>query len=354
MAKKGVLLCLISSVLTGYAGHTFGLPLAWVLGPLIITAAFSIGGVIPYAPLAGRRVGQIIIGAAIGLNVTPAVAGTVIAWLPMMIITSLISMFVGSACAIGLARLGRIDLKTAYFCMMPGGLSEMANIGAKHGAQSEHIALTQALRIAIVVCILPPLLVALGLEGEFYNRTLGQDVPGQVLPLLAVAGLTGVLLVRLLRLNNPWMIGSLVGVGIVTAFGYFEGRMPREIFYGGQFLLGISIGARFRRDVVFKLKKFTLISSCFVVMMAGCMFAYAVVLAYIGGIDIASAALSSSPGGFAEMAVTAEVLHLNIALVTAFHIIRAMLVNGFTTQWFGLLDKIGFFRAGGKLLAKLF
>jgi len=41
------------------------------------------------------------------------------------------------------------------------------------------------------------------------------------------------------------------------------------------------------------------------------------------GLDLASAALATSPGGFAERAVTAQVLHLSVGLVTAFHVVRA-------------------------------
>lgn len=350
MPKKGVLLCFVSSIGAGYGAHALSIPLAWVLAPLMVTATFAIGGVVPFAPLAGRRVGQVIIGAAIGLNLTPAVAGMVVAWLPMMVITGLVSMLVGSACAIVLARLGRVDIKTAYFCMMPGGLSEMANIGAEYGARNEPIALSQALRVALVVCILPPLLVGLDLQGEFHDRALARDIPLLLVPLLGLIGLVGVYTVKTLRFNNPWMIGALVGVGLFSALGYFDGRMPREVFYGGQFLLGISIGARFRREVVLKLGRFAVVSCGLVLVMTAAMALYAAALAYLGDIDVASAALAASPGGFAEMAVTAEMLHLNVALVTAFHVTRATLVNGFTTYYFAFLERIGFFRIGSRFL----
>ncbi|PAU75571.1 AbrB family transcriptional regulator [Halomonas salipaludis] len=352
MPNKGVLLCFTSAVLAGYAAHALGVPLAWVLGPLVVTAAFAIGGIIPFAPLAGRRVGQVVIGAAIGLNVTPAVVVSLIGWLPMMVFTALLSMLVGSACAIALARFGRVDMKTAYFCMMPGGLSEMSNIGAAHGAQNEPIALSQAVRVALVVCILPPALVALGLEGAFHERAVAHDLSWKILPLVVLCGLVGALGAKLLHFNNPWMIGSLMGVGLLAAFSFAEGRMPRPLFYAGQFLLGIAIGARFRREVVMKLGRFVLVSSSLVLLMAGGMLLYALLLADLADIDIATAALSASPGGFAEMAVTAEVLHLNVTMVTAFHVIRALLVNGFTTYYFIFLERIGFFRFGSKLLGK--
>ncbi|WEX10650.1 AbrB family transcriptional regulator [Chelativorans sp. AA-79] len=346
--RAGALICLTCAVLAGAAAFALHTPLAWVLGPLITTAIFSIAGVKPWAPLTGRRFGQILIGGAIGLNLTPPVVANMVGWIPAMIVAALVAMLVGSALARGLAHFGRIDLKTAYFAMMPGGLSEMANIGAQHGAQNEPIALAQALRVALVVCILPSLIVSLGIDGTFRTLDQGSDLPLPHVALLIGASLVGVGVVRLLRLNNPWMIGALIGAALLTATGHFDGRMPQPLFYLGQFLIGIAIGARFRREIVVHLVRLSLVSSVFVIIMTAIMLGYALVLAWWDDIDIASAALSSSPGGFAEMAATAETLHLNVALVTGFHIIRALFVNSLTTFYWTALNRIGFFTIGAR------
>jgi uncharacterized membrane protein AbrB (regulator of aidB expression) len=41
-------------------------------------------------------------------------------------------------------------------------------------------------------------------------------------------------------------------------------------------------------------------------------------------------ALAVSPGGMAEMSITAKVLGLGVPLVSAFHVVRIFLVIGFT------------------------
>lgn len=354
LPRPSALLCLVCAIMAGAAGHALRVPLAWVLGPMVTTAAFAIGGIRPVAPVAGRRFGQVIIGASIGLNLTTPVLASLVGWLPLMIATALVSMLAGAVLSIALARFGRIDTKTAYFAMMPGGLSEMANIGAEHGAQNEPIALCQALRVALVVCLLPPLIVSLGIAGEFGDMPQRSALPLHIVPLLLGASVAAVLVVRLLRLNNPWMIGALAGAAAITAAGYVEDRMPPAIFYFGQFLIGIATGARFRRDVVLRLARLALVSAGFILVLTAALLVYAVVLARVGGLDVASAALAASPGGFAEMAVTAQALHLNVALVTAFHFTRALLVNGFTTHCWELLNRIGFFRLGQRLLDRRF
>ena len=70
---------------------------------------------------------------------------------------------------------------------------------------------------------------------------------------------------------------------------------------------------------------------------------YATLVSLVTSIDFASAAPGASPGGFAEMTVTAQTLHLDVALVAAFHIVRAFLVNGLATHLWRILDRLGFF-----------
>lgn len=346
--------CFIVALLGGYLAEKAGIPLAWVLGPLLVTAIFAISGAKPFAPLAGHRFGQLIIGSAIGLNVTPGLAASMVSLLPVMVISAFVAMLIGAGIAIGLAHFSRVDTKTAFFCMMPGGLSEMANVGAKHGAQHEPIAVSQALRVALVVCLLPPLLVGLDWQSTLLDELSTNILLADRLPFLAVTGLAGVFLVRYIKLNNPWMIGSLVGVGIASGFGLFDGLLPRELFYAGQFLLGISIGSRFKREAVLALGKFTLASGLCTMLITALLFGYGILLSSVTDLDIASTVLSVAPGGFAEMTVTAEMLHLNIAAVTAFHVIRASLVNSLTTHYFKLLTRVGFFSAGHALLYRLF
>jgi uncharacterized membrane protein AbrB (regulator of aidB expression) len=62
-----------------------------------------------------------------------------------------------------------------------------------------------------------------------------------------------------------------------------------------------------------------------------------------GGLDLASAMLGASPGGLAEMSITAQTLHLSVGLVTAFHVVRALAVNGFSTHFWNLFERIRLF-----------
>lgn len=354
-AKSSSLLRLLfgyaAAALAGYGASRMHLPLAWVLGPLVAAAVIGIAGMQLPAPIMARRCGQLIIGSTVGLSMTGSVMAGLVEWLPLMIFTALFSVFVSATFSTLLAQFARIDGKTAFFAVLPGGLSEMGNIGATVGARMEPIALLQALRVAIVVLLIPSLMVAHGL----YQAPMPiPDLQPETVALVLAASICGALLATLARFNNPWMVGALVGTALLTAFEVAHGRMPYLIFTAGQILIGYNIGTRFRREALRKLPRVAVVGIAIILAMIVGMALYALVLNQLAGLDFAVSVLSTSPGGTAEMATTAQILHLPVALITAFHVTRAVLVNGFATYYWRSLSAIGYLAALERLLGRIF
>ncbi len=353
--KIGNLLRLIfgyaAATAVGYGASLIHMPLAWVLGPLVGSALIGIAGMPLPAPTVTRRAGQLLLGSTVGLSMTSSVVAGLLEWLPLMLFTGLFSVLVSATFSTLLAQFARIDGKTAFFAVLPGGLTEMGNIGATIGARMEPIALLQALRVAIIVMLIPPLMVAHGLYQA--PEPIPDLTPAYVALTLAVS-LGGVYLVHLVRFNNPWVIGALITTGILTAFDVTEGRMPHLIFTIGQILIGYNIGTRFKRDMLRKLPLVAVIGVIIILLMVAAMAVYALALTQIVDLDLAVAILSSSPGGTAEMATTAQILHLPVALITAFHVVRAVLVNGLATHYWRALTAIGYLPALERLVTGVF
>lgn len=337
----------VTATAAGYAASLVHLPLAWVLGPLIAAAVIGIAGMRLPAPTVTRRAGQLIIGSTVGLSMTASVVAGLAAWLPLMLVTALFSILVSATFSTLLARFAHIDGKTAYFAVLPGGLTEMGNIGASIGARMEPIALIQALRIAVIVMLIPPLMVAHGL---YQAPEPIPDLAPEFVVLALSVGLGGALLAHFARFNNPWVVGALVATGVLTALDITQGRMPHLVFALGQILIGYNIGTRFRRDALHKLPRVAAIGIGVILLMVLAMALYALALAQLFDLDFAIAILSSSPGGTAEMAATAQILHLPVALITAFHVVRAVLVNGFATYYWRGLTAIGYLPALERLM----
>jgi membrane AbrB-like protein len=350
MAAKAILS--VAKTAAGYAAAAgagalaawAGIPLAWVLGPLVLAASLGISAVEIKAPTALRRFGQLIIGGTVGLAMTREVLQSLLPWFPAMIVTAAVAILVSAAVSVGFARAARLDEKTAFFALMPGGLAEMGNIGASVGARTEPIAITQALRVGLVVLLIPTTLVAFGIHAPVHPIAR-MDLPYPMTALLLAAGCVGAMLASFLRFNNPWMIGSLLASASLTALGFLDGQMPHWIFALGQILIGYNIGSRFRRSVLRHLPRVTLVAMATILLLIGLMASYAAGFAAGFSLDFATAMLVSSPGGTSEMAATAQVLNLSVALVTAFHVTRAILVNAFATYYWHALSHLGFFRA---------
>ena len=327
LAPLGSLPAWAAAGVAGYAADAAGVPLAWILGPMVVAAGFSIAGNAPLASARSRCAGQLVVGTAIGLNMTTEAALRLPYWLPVMVGTALLSILLSLMLSGLLARLSRVNRATAYFAILPGGLSEMANVGATHGARSEAISLSHALRVALAVILVPALAVAI--DGHA-RVPFGSEQSLATLPvvlLLGAAALMGALVLRLVRIGNPWMLGALTAAGILSGSGLVDARLPVWILWAGQYLIGLSIGVRFKRDIVRRLPRFGLASAAFSVVLGALLAGVSTGLHIASGMDLPSLILALSPGGFAEMTLTAQSLGLDIALVTGFHFVRTFIVN---------------------------
>lgn len=339
--------CWALSAAAGAVADRFGVPLAWVLAPLIVTAAFSIAGHPPVTRVEARRLGQVIVGSAIGLNMTGEAALKLIGWLPVMILTALVSLLLAAAFSRFVARLGRVDTRTAYFALLPGGLSEMANVGSRLGARSEAISLSHALRVALAVLIIPPVVLLIDTQIDLSATSQRPVLGWAAILMLGAAALAGAMLLRAVRLANPWMLGALAAAGLLAGSGLVEGRVPNALLWAGQFLIGIAIGVRFKRDILRRLPRFAAVSSLATVCLGLLMAGYAGIIRSLGPSDYESLLLAVSPGGFAEMTLTAKSLGLDVALVTGFHFVRAFAVNGLALPIWLRLEKLTFFAPNG-------
>lgn len=317
----------LAAVAAGAAADFASIPLAWILGPLIATAVFSIGGLPPIAPVEFRRSGQLVVGSAIGLNMTTEAAMRLPAWLPAMILAAILSIILSGFLSIAVARFAKVDRATAYFATLPGGLSEMANVGSGFGARAEAVSLSHAMRVALAVLLVPALVVAIDFHEVNRLADDRQISSPQIIVLLGLGGYVGMRLLRFVGLANTWMLGALAVSGVLAGSGLVDTRLPEPLVWLGQFLIGISIGIRFKRDIIRQLPLFGIVSALATILLGALLIGVAWLAHLASNADFPVLILALSPGGFAEMTLTARALTLDIALVTGFHFVRAFCVN---------------------------
>jgi membrane AbrB-like protein len=305
-------------------------PLPWMLGPLFATAALATAGapVAAAAPL--RNVGQWVIGVALGLYFTPEVIATVgrlapallagIAWALLMGHGFYRLLLRASADSPGDAR------ATAFFAAAIGGASEMAVLAERHGASVERVAAAHSLRVLLVVTLIPFGFQAAGVRGVDATLPAVQGIDTGGLAVLAVATLAGVAAARVLRLPNAWVLGALAVTIVMTANGWVTSALPRGLSEAGQLFIGISLGARFSPAFVREAPRWLGAVALGTLAMIAASAGFAGLLAGAAGLHPATVLLGTSPGGIAEMCITAKVLQLGVPVVTAFHVTRYVAV----------------------------
>lgn len=314
----------------GYALDLLHVPLAWLLGSLGAVAAAGLAGWSLAVPPGGRQLGQLLLGGAIGLTFTPAVAEAVAGYAPVMVVAALLSILYGVVAAYSLRRTARVDDATAFFSSVPGGVAEMSILAERHGGHTAPVSLAQSLRILCVVVTIPPTITVLGLTGidPFQPSTLGFDPLGFAAFLtLAVAG-GGLLAWR--HVPNAWMLGPMAVAVLVTVTESGLSSMPTALLNLSQVLIGATLGLRYRRDRLLALRRFLPPAVLSTVVLVGLNVITGAVIGKLVGLPIPTMALAVSPGGMAEMSITAKILHLGVPIVAAFHVVRIFLVIGFS------------------------
>ena len=144
-------LALAIGVLGGIAAYLGGLPLPWMLGPMI---ANTIAAMLR-APIAGPDPLRIYVIPVIGVMLGAGVSAEFFALLGSWLVTlALLPVFLICAASISYnvyRRIGGYDPVTAFYSSMPGGLNEMLILGAEAGGDERRIALAHAARVLIII-----------------------------------------------------------------------------------------------------------------------------------------------------------------------------------------------------------
>lgn len=315
------------ALLAGALASFVGMPLPWMLGPFFVLAALSLAGLqfalFPF----GRELGQVAIGVAVGMRFTPAVLAATASLLPAMIGATLYIIAVTMLAAFIFRPLGRVDDATAFFATAAGGVADMATVAKDYGGAPGAVAVVHAMRVSGVVALVPFLVVLFGLPGT--AAAAGPAASSDLLPVLLVLAL-GFLTARLLKptpLPNPWLVGPIFTGIALGMSGFLVVRVPAVLIVLAQIMLGAWLGCQFRRELLAALPRVSAAAAVVSLFLIGCAAAGALALAALTGLPYTTSFLALAPAAVTEMVLTAQVMHLEAEIVTAFHVMRIAVVS---------------------------
>jgi hypothetical protein len=309
----------------GALASLIGWPLPWMVGSLLAVILLRCLGGLDLREVPGaRKGGQWLVGTGIGLHFSPAVLQQVAEHGALLLAGALLTSLT-SLIGIALLRAAGHDRATAFFASMPGGASEMVNLGQRNGAQAGEVAAGQSLRLLLVVLLVPALFQWWLGAAPALAQTHGHSQPLALAALLAGGALLALLGQRL-RQPNPWLLGPILFAAAGTVWLDQPLSLPPGTSELGQWLIGSALGCHFSREFFRRAPRFLalVLGATLLAMCAAALAAEA--LGWLGALDQRSLMLGMMPGGIAELSLTAEALALSVPLITGLQVLRLMCV----------------------------
>lgn len=331
MTRRSTALRLALSLAIGaVGGFLFAwlrLPLAWMLGPMSFNMFASLGRLPVAVPGWLRNATFAVIGVFLGSAFSPEVLERARDWPWSLGAVLVFVALLTAASRYYYRRVAGYDGPTALFSATPGGLSTMVAVGVAAGGDERYIALTQALRVVIVVFLIPVLVTFLAASPD---RATGIE-PAVALDIrqalwLIVGACIGILCATLLRLPAPQMTGSLIASAALYLSAWVQAPLPQPLLFMALWILGCSVGARFagtRWDDLLAIGRHALVSVTLMLIMAAVL---AGVFSALLGHAYLAVLLAFAPGGVAEMCLIAVALDIDPTFVATHHLVRILFI----------------------------
>jgi uncharacterized protein len=320
-------LALAAGTAGGALFNALGMPLAWMLGSMSACSVAALARLPVATPSRIRPPMSAVIGIILGSSVTPDLFGHARDWLVPLAALPLFLVASAAASILYFQRVGGFDQKTAYFAGMPGGLVEMVLLADASDADARVVSLVHALRILLVVLLLPlaiRLLTGAPVTGvpPASSATLGADD----LLWIACAGVGGVAFGVLARLPLGFLLGPLLASAALHATGLSDFELPGWVAATAQVVLGATVGCRFRGVSGPEILRIGGLGLGAVLLLLTITGLFAAAVASVSDYGFTAMLLAYSPGGLAEMSLVAYALDVEVMFVFAMHICRVLLV----------------------------
>ncbi|MGZ5038468.1 MAG: AbrB family transcriptional regulator [Usitatibacter sp.] len=315
-----------------------GTPLPWMIGSLLTMASLRMAGVRVEAVPGGRNAGQLVVGVSLGLYFTGPVVHEVASFWPWFVFLGFAAIALGATSALVLVAVAKVDRATAYFSSMPGGAADMATMGDRHGAAMDLVAFAHSVRMLLVVTVIPVAITLAGFSSTDEYRPITAPFDPQGLAILFAIAIAVAFVFNRIGAPTAFTMGPLFLSIALTASGVTFSSVPTPLTNAAQVLLGCSLGSRFDSRFLRNAPRFVaaLVPSVCVMLLLAAGVGW--LISVTSGAYLGTALLASAPGGIAEMAITAKVLRIGVAFVTAAHVVRYVIVVVFTIPMFHVLE----------------
>ncbi|MGB3511442.1 MAG: AbrB family transcriptional regulator [Microcoleaceae cyanobacterium] len=331
---KRIILPLALAALVGFACNWLGVPVGWLLGPLLVGIAYaSIQSDRQALPSNFIKVGKALIGLYSASRFSPDTLTLATSYAVPVILCILITGALSMLNGYLLWKWAGVNRLTSFLGSIPGSASTLAIMSEEFGAEPITVTLLQYIRMVIVVLTIPTTVTILFPHATVSPvmttvSTVSDSTVPIFLNLLVLAGccILGILLGQWLKLPTTGFLGAFL-LGLLLFWSapdlFF---VPHWLWVVALILVGVSIGWKFDWQAARKLWKAVLLEITLVIILMLSCLAIGYEFHLLTHIDLVTAILGFAPGGIEAMIATANQLGGDTGMVLAIQITRQMLI----------------------------
>ncbi|MEM1275063.1 MAG: AbrB family transcriptional regulator [Pseudomonadota bacterium] len=327
LSKKslaGITLGLAVGAIGGAIAAWAHVPLAWMLGALFFTMAASLAGAPVAVPTWLRMYFITLLGLFLGESFDQISIDDLARW-PITLTGAILYCPIGGGIAYLFYRyVAREERNTAICEAIPGGLSAVVLIANSMGADERSVALSQSLRISIVILLAPLIAFGmLGLPAPEADHTSGKLIISLAdFSVLLAVSMAMILGLAQLGMPLPALVAPILASAVLRMAGVVEGALPHWLIEVSLVVLGSSIGSRFAGVAIRKWLAVAGVTLIGTIILMGVSFVFAIVMTWLTGIELFPLLLAYAPGGVAEMSLIALAIDADPGFVAVHHVVR--------------------------------
>ena len=238
-----------------------------------------------------------------------------------------------------------LNTATANLSLIPGGAGTISSMARELGADERYVALSQYLRLTIVVLTMPMVLGALGTRDNAPELVAAHD-RWSVIGLLGMAALIflGGRAARVVKMPAPFLLGPLVITAVLAIVDPSLASLvnPTTVITNVAYVvIGWQAGGGFAVEVLRRFVRLIPLTLAFIAMTIASCFGVAVVVSHWASVSLSDAYLATTPGGIYGVLAIANEVHSGPIVVTLqmLRMITMVVAAGMIPKVIGWLDR---------------
>jgi len=326
ISKKFILVILIS-IPSAIVADYFNTPLAWMLGPMIITSIAALSGLKVKMPKLALSAILIILGLHIGNYIDQNLFNQMINWIwtsVIMFVYIIVCILVVSKY---LQKYSGYGQKASIFSAAPGALGPLMILAEHEKTDLSQVATSHLIRLIIIITVIPFIIVNNAITETLILNEFNYMAQNHFnLIILIIASLIFIFIFDKIKIPAALLSGTLFASGLLQITDIASYKLPDASINFCLLILGASVGCRFAEKTIKEIanNSFHGLVATIILVLLGLVAAY--VATFFVDTNFLTLILSFSPGGIYEVAVIAIAYNLEPDFVAFHHIIRLLMI----------------------------